>query len=38
MLLGYSNFRTTTYSILAFQQLILSLKGENEIIPYLNDQ
>lgn len=26
------------YSIFAFQQLILSLKGESKIIPYLNDQ
>lgn len=32
-------FRATMiYSICAFQQLILSLKGENKIIPYVNDQ
>lgn len=27
-----------TFRAFAFQQLILSLKGENKIIPYLNDQ
>ena len=31
-------FRAAIHSIFAFQQLILSLKEGNKIIPYLNDQ